>query len=242
MDLAKVVIIKADDFTGTNAAWSLFLAASRAAGAKVSIGIISKPVRLNSPVPEWLRAQEKSGDVEFWNHGWDHKHWSTNDYAMTEFQASGLASQRVHLHRSQAALKQLLGHEVTVLGTPDNGFDADTAQAMNEARELRLFFTYTNNPKTAAARQRLDQRILLLDIVNEAEGTGKPNAAKLAALLAQRPPGPVSLQFHPTYFDAPHLEEYKTILADLKAHGYTTLLPSEYAAALANLKPREATN
>ena len=232
-DLSKVVIIKADDFTGTNQAWSNFLEASRAAGAKVSIGVITKSIRENSPVQEWMRAQEKNGDVEFWNHGWDHKRWSTNDFAITEFQGSGLANQREHLMRSQAALRKLLGHDVIALGTPYNGFDLDTAQAMNESPALRLFFTYTTNPKQEAARQRVDARIALLDIVNEAEGTGKPNAAKLAALMAKRPPGPVSLQFHPPYFDAPHLEEYRKILADLKVHGYTTMLPSQYVAALA---------
>ena len=232
-DLSRVVIIKADDFTGTNQAWSNFLEASRAAGVKVSIGVITKSIREHSPVQEWMRAQEINGDVEFWNHGWDHKHWPTNDFSITEFQGSGLASQREHLIRSQAALKKLLGHEVIALGTPYNGFDADTAEAMNESPALRLFFTYTTNPKTEAARRQVDAHIALLDIVNEAEGTGKPNAAKLAALLARRPPGPVSLQFHPPYFDAPHLEEYKKILADLKIHGYTTMLPAQYVAALA---------
>ena len=231
-DLPKEVIIKADDFTGTNQAWSNFLDASRAAGVKVSIGVITKSIRDNSPVQEWMRAQEKNGDVEFWNHGWDHKRWSTNDFSISEFQGSGLANQREHLNRSQAALKTLLGHDVIALGTPYNGFDSDTAQAMNESPALRLFFTYTTNPKTEAARQRVDDRIALVDIVNEADGTGKPNAAKLAALLAKLRPGTVSLQFHPPYFDAPHLEEYKTILADLKVHGYTTMLPSQYVAAL----------
>lgn len=232
-DLSKVVIIKADDFTATNQAWSNFLDASRAAGVKVSIGVITKSIREHSPVQEWMRAQERNGDVEFWNHGWDHKHWSTNDFSITEFQGSGLANQREHLIRSQADLKKLLGHDVIALGTPYNGFDSDTAQAMNESPALRLFFTYTTNPKTEAARQRVDDRIALLDIVNEAEGTGKPNAAKLAALLAKRPPGPVSLQFHPPYFDAPHLGEYRKILADLKVRGYTTMLPSQYVGALA---------
>lgn len=233
-DLSKVVIIKADDFTGTNQAWSNFLDASRAAGVRVSIGVIAKPIRDNSPVQEWMRAQERSGEVEFWNHGWDHKRWSTNDFSISEFQGSGLANQREHLIRSQAALNTLLGHDVIGLGTPYNGFDSDTAQAMNESPALRLLFTYTTNPKTEVARQRVDDRIALLDIINEAEGTGKPNAAKLAGLLGKRPPGPVSLQFHPTYFDAPHLEEYRTILADLKVHGYTIMLPSRYVAALAD--------
>jgi len=231
-DLSRVVIIKADDFTGTNQAWNNFLEVSREAGVKVSIGVITKSIRENSPVQEWMRAQENKGDVEFWNHGWDHKRWTTNGLTISEFQGSGLAHQCEHLTHSQAALKKLLRHDVIAFGTPYNGFDSDTAQAMNDSPALRLFFIYTTNTKTKAARQRVSDRIALLDIVNEADGTGKPNAAKLAALLAKRPPGPVSLQFHPPYFDAAHLEEYKTILTELKANGYTTMLPTEYVAAL----------
>ena len=231
-DLSKVVIIKADDFTGTNGAWSDFLEVSRAAGVKVSIGVITKSIQENSPVQEWMRAQENNSDVEFWNHGWDHKGWITNGLSIGEFQGSGLARQREHLIRSQASLKMLLGHDVIAFGSPGNGFDSDTALVMNESAVLRLFFTYTQNNKTEAARKLLANRIALLDIVPEADGTGKPNAAKLAVLLAKRPPGPVSLQFHPPRFDAPHLIEYKQILADLKAHGYTTMLPAEFVASL----------
>jgi len=58
-DLSKVVIIKADDFTATNQAWSNFLDASRAAGVKVSIGVITSigpQMTFPSPnfkVPAW---------------------------------------------------------------------------------------------------------------------------------------------------------------------------------------------
>lgn len=228
-DLSKVVVIKADDFREKSRAWTDFVEASRAAGVKVSIGVITESVKENSPEQVWMREQEKRGDVEFWNHGLDHRQWTENGQQVTEFQGSGLSHQRDHLARSQAELRALLGRDCTVLGTPFNGVDKDTVTAIDETPELRLFFSYTN--VIAERLTGVTIRPMVLQIIGESDGTAKPNAEKLAATLEKRPPGPVALQFHPPYFDAPHLEEYKKTLAYLKAHGYTIMLPSEFVAA-----------
>jgi len=233
-DLSKVVIIKADDFRGTTGAWTNFLDVSRAAGVKVAIGVIADSIQNKTSDWAWMRAQERQGDVEFWTHAWDHKQWTTNGQTVSEFQGSGLAHQREHLARSQALLKTALGRDVIAFGTAYNGFDADTATVINESPELRLFFTH----RLAAAKDLLTNRVEVLDVISEGDGTGKPNAEKLAATLAKRPPGPVSLQFHPPYFDPPHLEEYRKILANLKAQGYAMLLPSEYVALCATNRPQ----
>jgi peptidoglycan/xylan/chitin deacetylase (PgdA/CDA1 family) len=228
-DLSKVVVIKADDFGVPNAAWTNFLEISRAAGVKVSIGIIAESLPTSSATKEWLRAQEKAGDVEFWNHGWDHKQWTTNGQIISEFQGSGLAHQREHLARSQSKLKAALGKDVIAFGTPFNALDADTAKAINGTPELRLLFTHN----LAGAKNSVTNRVALLDIISESDGTAKPNAEKFASLFEKRQPGPVSLQFHPPYFDAAHLAEYKKILAWLKAHDYQMMLPSEFIALAA---------
>lgn len=231
VDLSKVVVIKADDFRETSRAWTDFVDASRAAGVKVSIGVIAESIHEHSPEQAWMREQEKRGDVEFWNHGWDHRQWTENGQTISEFQGSGLEHQRDHLARSQAALKALLGRNCAVLGTPFNTVDKDTAAAINDTPELRLFFSY---PDVIAKRLTgVTLRPAVLQIIGESDGTAKPNAEKLAATLEKRSPGPVALQFHPPYFDAAHLEEYKKILTYLKAHGYTVLLPSEFIAAQA---------
>src|SRR5579871_169357 len=94
-----VVIIKADDFRGPNKAWEDFLKVSRSAGVKVSIGIIVQPMAGNAATAEWLKAQVAQGDVEFWNHGWDHKSWTEGGKKLTEFSGSGLAHQHEALSK-----------------------------------------------------------------------------------------------------------------------------------------------
>ncbi len=225
-DLTNIVIIKADDFRGPNQAWTNFLTASRQLGIKVSIGVIADSIHGNPAMGAWMQAEEKRGDVEFWNHGWDHKQWTTNGQTISEFHGSGWAHQADHLARSQAALKAALGRDVSVLGTPFNGFDGDTAAVINQTPELRLFFGHN----VAAAEKLVTNRVSVLDIISESDGTAKPNAAKFAATFGKRPGGPVSLQFHPPYFDAAHLDEYKKIIVWLKDHGYRMVLPSEYPA------------
>jgi peptidoglycan/xylan/chitin deacetylase (PgdA/CDA1 family) len=235
VDLSNVVIIKADDFRGPNQAWTNFLKVSRAAGVKVSIGVIASFVHEDGFVGGWMKGQEEHGDVEFWDHGWDHKEWTTNGQTVSEFQGSGLAHQREHLARAQARLKALLGRDVSTLGTPYNGCDSDTATVIAETPELRLLFTH----KVAAVKNLPADHVAVLDIISESDGTAKPNAAKFEAAFEKRPPGPVSLQFHPPYFDAAHLDEYKKIVIWLKARGCQIVLPSEYLLMIStNSLPR----
>jgi peptidoglycan/xylan/chitin deacetylase (PgdA/CDA1 family) len=221
---APRVIIKADDFRGLAPAWEKFLAASRAQGVKVSIGIIVEPVVGKSDVSEWLKKQEALGDVEFWNHGWDHKKWTVANAPVSEFFHSGIDHQRDHLSRSQDELKNLLGHDCTVLGTPFNGRDDDTLKALDERQEIKLFFLHFKasdiDPKS---------RIKYIDIISENDGTGKPNAQKFQETWSKLSDKtqPISLQFHPPYFDDKRLEEYEAILKYLIAEGCSIILPKE---------------
>lgn len=229
-DSNKVVIIKADDFRGPTAAWASFLEVSRAAHVKVSIGVIVDSVATNNSAVLWMKAQQDKGDVEFWDHGWDHARWQTNGETVQEFLGSGLAHQRAHLKQAQAALKAALGKDVLAFGPAYTGFDADTAAVINETPALRLLFCH----KVTAARNLLTNRVVVLDFISEADGTGKPNGEKLEATLAKRMPGAVSLQFHPPYFDVPHLAEYQKIVNYLLPNGYSVQLPSEFISRTAS--------
>ena len=223
---APVVIIKADDFRSPNQAWTNFLEVSRKAGIKVSIGVIVDSIAGNETDSAWMKTQVTHRDVEFWDHGWDHKQLGmVKAGVITEFGGSGLAHQREHLAKAQAALKTALGYDVTAFGTPYNAFDADTARVINETPELRLFFTHN----LTTARKLVDSRVTLVDVISESDGTGKPDAAKFETMWTQHSGdySVVSLQFHPPYFDEAHLAEYAKIVAFLKAQGCTIKLPSE---------------
>lgn len=226
VDPSKVVIIKADDFREPNPSWTEFLRVSREEGIKVGLGAIAMSISGNNSTARWMREQQAMGDVEFWNHGWDHTRWTTNGVKVSEFEGTGLAYMKQHMADAQAVLYRILGKEAVAFGTPYNGFDADTASIMNATPALRLFFTR----RVADARNLLDPRIAVIKIIGEADGTGKPSAAKFAADFPPGTPGPISIQLHPanSSFDAERLEEYRKIVHYLRFNGYSILLPAEF--------------
>lgn len=227
VDPARVVLIKADDFRTPNQAWTNFLQASRAAGVKVGLGVIVASIAGNATTAQWMRGQEAAGDVEFWNHGWDHLQWTNESgQVVSEFKGSGLAHMQQHLADAQAGLSNALGRSAVAFGTPYNGFDADTATVINATPALRLFFS-----SAASASSLLDPRVKVVRIISESDGTGMPNAAKFQAAFPPGTPGPVSLQFHPANSNfAGRMGEYQQILQYLLTNGYSILLPSEFVA------------
>ena len=190
VDLTKVVLIKADDFRTPNQAWTNFLQASRAAGVKVGLGVIVTSIVGNTTTAQWMRGQEAAGDVEFWNHGWDHLQWTNGSgLVVSEFQGSGLAHMQQHLADAQAGLSNALGKEVLSFGTPYNGFDTNTATVINATPALRLFFASS----VVTATSLLDLRVKAVKIISESDGTGMPNAAKFQAAFPPGAAGPVAL-------------------------------------------------
>lgn len=225
---AKVIIIKADDFKVPDQAWTDFLASSRSFGVKVGLGAVVKDIPGNTTIAQWMQSQQTAGDVEFWNHGWDHSTWSIGGTTYWEFRGSGLSFQQTHFADAQAGLLGATGRTPIAFGAPYNQTDANTMTIMNNTPAVRLFFTYN----AAAARSAgLVSRVSTLGIIAEA-ATGKPLASSFINSYPNGPAGPVSLQFHPGAFSASDLAEYEQILQFLVGKGYTFMLPSEYVAAL----------
>jgi peptidoglycan/xylan/chitin deacetylase (PgdA/CDA1 family) len=230
IDPAKVVMIKADDFRTPSAAWTAFLKASRDAGVKVGLGAVVTSLAGKDSTARWMQEQQAKGDVEFWNHGWDHTRWTTNGTEVSEFKGSGLAYMQQHLADAQAGLNKAAGKDVIAFGTGYNGFDTDTATVINATPALRLFFARN----VSSVQNRLDARVAVVKIIGESDGTGKPSAAKFAAEFPPGTPGPIAMQLHPanSSFDAARLDEYQKILQYLLTNGYSILLPSEYVGTL----------
>ncbi len=226
---AKVVIVKADDFKVSNAAWTDFPAESRALGVKVGLGVVVESIVGNAATANYMQSQQAMGDVEFWNHGWDHSRFPATGTATSwEFSGTGLAFQQTHFSDAQAGLLSATGRNAIAFGTPYNQSDADTVTVMNNAPAVRLFFTYNS----AAARSAgLTGRVATMGIIPEA-ATGKPVASSFIAANPDGPAGPVSLQFHPASFTAADLAEYVQIVQFLQGKAYTFMLPAEYIAAI----------
>lgn len=94
--LEKVAIIRADDIRGSTEKWNRFFALSKEKGVKVSAGIVCQSLEQGTPgYFEGLRKLQASGGVEFWNHGWDHKRWTTGDgKERREFSGTGYEHQQ----------------------------------------------------------------------------------------------------------------------------------------------------
>jgi len=137
----KIAIIKADDVRCQTQKWDRFIEVSKKKGVKVSCGIICASLTTtNKEYKDWLIAQEKSGFIEFWNHGWDHKKWEKDNATITEFGASGYAHQKDNFVKAQNAMKDVLGHPATAFGAPYNRVDQDTMQVLVEDPSIKLFF------------------------------------------------------------------------------------------------------
>ncbi len=228
----KIVFIKADDVRVINwysPAWTNFIVASGNLGIKIGLGIIATNIT-DASASTWLRAKDATGEVEFWDHGWDHTQWDVVNGSTTttvsEFEGSGLAYMRQHLADAQSNIFVAVGRNAIAFGTGYNGFDTNTAAVINETPALRLLFTRD----LALAASILTSRVALVDIISENGGTGKPDAALFKAAYPNGPTGPISLQHHPANFDSTGVTQYMAIVEHLLTNGYAFLTPSEYIA------------
>lgn len=222
----KIAIIKADDVRSPTTKWDRFVTVSQARGVKVSLGIICDSLADASPAYlAWLRAHAASGQVEFWNHGWDHKRW-TDDQGneLREFKGSGRAHQNKHYHDAKAAFTAALGSPPAAFGAPYNAVDEDTLAILNADADLKLYFGYNARGITRAV-------VAPMALRGEHDGTGKPNFEKFLAEYKTKPAlNFVALQFHPQNFAEEHFVAYTRILDFLLSEGWSFLLPGEYVA------------
>jgi len=223
----KIIIIKADDLTGITSHWNRFFTMSKDKGVKVSAGIICNSLEGDKKdYVEWLKELQTSGWVEFWNHGWNHKRWTTDEGRdISEFGGSGYEHQKKHYADARKIMIDVLGITPETFGTPYNAKDTDTIRVMNEDETLRLFF--------CVSVDGLSNHIVPapMNLNGEHDGTGKPNFEKFSAHYEQKKNETfAALQFHPNAFSEDHFSEYAKILDLLIADGWRFLLPTEYVA------------
>jgi PKD repeat protein len=225
----KVIFIKADDLV-VPAGQGAFLAANRELGVKVGIGFTCNTIAGVPSATQWIQEQQAAGDVEFWNHAWDHLQWIDEfGNEVSEYEGSGLAHMRQHMADTQATLTEACGVVPIAFGTAYNGFDTDTATVINETTVLRVFFTH----RVSYAKGLLSPRVSVVQIYSESVGVGMPDAELFKAAFPPGSQGPAALQFHPSAFDQQRLDEYTKIVTYLLTNGYTILLPREFVGPAA---------
>ena len=227
----RIVVIKADDLRAPNEKWRRFAEIAEQKDIKISIGIIAYDFPgYDASAVQWVRDQQQSGRVEFWNHGWDHNIWKDEEgRKVSEFSKSGYAHQNENLEKSQKKLTGILGRIPTIFGAPFNAMDLDTLAVLRTMPEFKGVFYY--DKKEPLKSQQLDSvNMLYMNLPGEMDGTGKPNFEKFKKKYESKEDGLVftALQFHPPYFSEEGFQAYEEIIDFLKAEGWIFMLPSEY--------------
>lgn len=78
-----VIVIKVDDLRQQNdrvhERWQRLVDFAKARKLKINIGIITDSLEGEHPnYVRWIREQKATGLVEFWDHGYDHKEWTSD--------------------------------------------------------------------------------------------------------------------------------------------------------------------
>jgi len=225
----RIAIVKADDVRSVSGKWDKFIGLAKERDVKVSLGVITNSLeKKDEAYAAWLKKWADSGQVEFWNHGWDHKSWTdAAGKKMSEFGGSGYEHQKEHLTKSQAAITPVLGKPFPAFGSPFNAMDPDTVKALNEIPEITLVFSYPGMKILTPLKGKV---LLPMNLRGEVD-TGKPDFAKFKeAYTAKNTPDLTfaAIQFHPMGFSEEGFKHFTDIIDFLKAEGWTFVLPSEY--------------
>ena len=219
------IIIKADDLRGVTPKWQKFVDATRARGICASIGIIADSLEADNPSYfQWIKEQNASGQIEFWNHGYNHKKWTENGKQVLEFSGTSYQLQKEHLESANRLAREKLGFAFQTFGAPFNATDANTAKALAENSEIKVWL-YGKRGDTAQK--------LVIDRISQANIEApifQPNALKLAQGYNQFPEQEVfAIQGHPNAWTAEGFAQWTQILDFLFDAKAVFVTPAQYA-------------
>lgn len=104
---------------------------------KASLGIIGFSLEEDNPAYfDWIKNLDASGRFEFWNHGYRNRKASDK---IGEFEGS-YEQQKAALERTQRLAREKLGIELKAFGPHWSGTNQDTARALDEILEIKMWF------------------------------------------------------------------------------------------------------
>ena len=138
------VILKIDDLRakcqGVSARWQKLVDFARERKLKLSIGILADSLESDDPgYLGWIKKQNATGQIEFWNHGYDHKKWKEGDKEYLEFAGTSFERQKDHLDRANALAREKLGFAFETFGAPFNATDENTAKALKQSEDIKIW-------------------------------------------------------------------------------------------------------
>lgn len=222
------VIIKADDLRAKGKSvdpkWQKFVDFAHQRKIKISIGIIADSLETdNAGYFGWIKKQCATGQIEFWNHGYDHKRWTEGDKEYREFNGTSLERQREHLNRANALAREKLGFAFETFGAPFNSTDENTVKALEQSDDIKIWL-YGNTKETAG------KLVLNRNAATNIEAPiFKPNALKFAQGYNKFPDQEIFvIQGHPQSWDAAGFEQFVGIVDFLTQAKAIFVTPAEY--------------
>jgi predicted deacetylase len=231
----QYVILKADDLIHDenniiSKNWYKFFDYVVSQKIKTSVGMVVNSLNTDDErYPALLKYLHRTGVIEFWNHGYDHrlgaKDESGNIY--DEFRNSSLEFQIEQLKKSQSLVKEKLGIKFSTFGAPGNAIDSTTIKALNQFNEIKIWFYGLDGSDKLVLERTSDMEY----------PAGKPDYNSFIENYDSTKEYLV-FQIHPNMWDENQFEEFKKIVSYLKDKNLTFILPTEYY----NLKVTELIN
>jgi peptidoglycan/xylan/chitin deacetylase (PgdA/CDA1 family) len=230
----QFIILKADDLVSDHELifplrWVKFIDFLEKKDIKGSIGIIGSSLQYgNQNYFNKIREYHFKGNIEFWNHGYDHliNAINSNGEKYHEFKNSSLAFQKEQLHKTQILAKNNLGFSFKTFGAPANAIDGNTLLAIEADSTLKVWFF--GNPATS--RLNLSRNSVCeieYPVHNPDYEKFKKHYDPFTNLLV--------LQIHPNSWDEVRFDEFYQIIDFIIDHGVTFINPYEYYNLINNV-------
>ena len=222
----QFVILKADDLVddGDNVIsprWQTFIDYVEERNIKASIGIIGYSLEgENDEYFSLIRTHYNRGNIEFWNHGYNHLSNAVNEDGEIyhEFWNSPYEYQKEHLLRTQTLFKKKLNITSHTFGAPGNAVDSNTVRAIEEIDDIEVWL-FGDTCSTKFALERPDTDIEY--------PTYNPDYQQfLNHYDSER--DYLVLQMHPNSWDNKQFDQFKQVIEFLIQEDVTFITPFEY--------------
>ena len=221
----QLIILKADDLLYDQKKilsdnWNKFLHFVVSEKIKTSVGLVVNS--LNTEDERYfglLKYLNKTGYIELWNHGYEHllNAQNSDGSSYDEFRYSPLDYQKEQIRKSQELAKEKLEITLRTFGAPGNAIDSTTILALDEFEEINVwFFGLEGSSKLVLGRSAEMEYPI-----------GKPDYENFVRNYDSTRVYLV-FQIHPNQWAENQFDEFKKIIAFLKEHRSTFILPIEY--------------
>ncbi len=222
------VIIKADDLVfdkknTVNDRWQQFADFAVQENIHVAPGIVGSSLeRGDQAFFYWIKKHNDTGLFEFWNHGQLHKRTVIDGKRTSEFFNRSVAEQASYLKQTQELAAETLGFKFNTFGAPYNWCDENTAPALAEFPEIKVWL-YA--PQGAKTNKLTIERVPMLNIEYPVHNASFYPFFNNFYFYSNQPV--VAIQGHPSSWNKHRMEQYKMIVHYLKNIGVKLVKPTE---------------